>query len=251
VSTDLFPRANSLPSRLRLHETIRCVTTNQTPCLSSAVLPYSSDFARKGPAGVRPVRRQAQGRRKERSPDLSLSPARRLRPRPQHPAGGLHLRIPRPLPGERTKYADFVWPGRCLIEMKSRGVKLSKHYQQTFDYWLHLVPHRPPYVALCNFDEFWIYDFNTQLHEPMDKVPVGRPARTPRRAQFPVPPRLRAPLRPQLGRTSPAKPPKMSPTPSTRWSRAARTASAPAASSSNAWSPCSPRTSFSTGWRRT
>ena len=30
-------------------------------------------------------------------------------------------------PGERTKYADFVWPGRCLIEMKSRGLKLSKH----------------------------------------------------------------------------------------------------------------------------
>ncbi len=34
---------------------------------------------------------------------------------------------------DRTKFADFVWPGRCLIEMKSRGVKLSKHYQQTFD----------------------------------------------------------------------------------------------------------------------
>ena len=46
-------------------------------------------------------------------------------------------------PGDRTKFADFVWPGRCLIEMKSRGVKLSKHYQQTFDYWLNLVPHRP------------------------------------------------------------------------------------------------------------
>jgi hypothetical protein len=39
-------------------------------------------------------------------------------------------------PNERTKFADFVWPGRGLIEMKSRGVKLSKHYQQTFDYWL-------------------------------------------------------------------------------------------------------------------
>jgi SAM-dependent methyltransferase len=76
-------------------------------------------------------------------------------------------------PGERTKYADFVWPGRCLIEMKSRGVKLSKHYQQTFDYWLNLVPHRPPYVVLCNFDEFWIYDFNTQLYEPVDRVPVA------------------------------------------------------------------------------
>ena len=73
---------------------------------------------------------------------------------------------------ERTRFADLVWPGRCLIEMKSRGVKLSKHYQQTFDYWLNLVPHRPPYVVLCNFDEFWIYDFNTQLNEPVDRVKV-------------------------------------------------------------------------------
>src|ERR1051325_8411259 len=71
---------------------------------------------------------------------------------------------------QRTKFADLVWPGRCLIEMKSRNEKLSKHYQQSFDYWLNLVPHRPPYVVLCNFDEFWIYDFNTQLYEPVDKL---------------------------------------------------------------------------------
>ncbi|MGO9476512.1 MAG: DNA methyltransferase [Limisphaerales bacterium] len=75
-------------------------------------------------------------------------------------------------PGDRTKFADLVWPGRVLIEMKSRGEKLSRHYQQTFDYWLNLVPHRPPYVVLCDFNEFWIYDFNTQLHEPLDRVPV-------------------------------------------------------------------------------
>jgi SAM-dependent methyltransferase len=75
-------------------------------------------------------------------------------------------------PGQKTKFADLVWPGRVLIEMKSRGEKLSKHYQQTFDYWLNLVPHRPPYVVLCDFDEFWIYDFNTQLQEPLDRVPV-------------------------------------------------------------------------------
>jgi SAM-dependent methyltransferase len=73
-------------------------------------------------------------------------------------------------PGQKTKYADFVWPARVLIEMKSRGAKLSQHYQQTFDYWINLVPHRPPYVVLCNFDEFWIYDFNTQLSEPVDRV---------------------------------------------------------------------------------
>ena len=32
------------------------------------------------------------------------------------------------------------------------------------------MPHRPPYVILCNFDEFWIYDFNTQLQEPVDRL---------------------------------------------------------------------------------
>jgi hypothetical protein len=76
-------------------------------------------------------------------------------------------------PSSRIKFADFVWPGRVLIEMKSRGEKLSRHYQQTFDYWLNLVPHRPPYVVLCDFDEFWIYDFNTQLQEPLDRVKVS------------------------------------------------------------------------------
>ena len=75
-------------------------------------------------------------------------------------------------PGEKTKYADFVWPRRVLFEMKSRGEKLSRHYNQTYDYWLNLVPNRPPYVVLCNFDEFWIYDFNTQLQEPMEKLAV-------------------------------------------------------------------------------
>jgi type II restriction/modification system DNA methylase subunit YeeA len=76
-------------------------------------------------------------------------------------------------PGDKTKFSDLVWPARVLMEMKSRGAKLSRHYQQTFDYWLNLVPHRPPYVVLCDFDEFWIYDFNTQLQEPLDRVKIS------------------------------------------------------------------------------
>jgi len=60
-----------------------------------------------------------------------------------------------------------------LIEMKSRGEKLEKHYDQTFEYWTHIVPHRPPFVILCNFDEFWIYDFNTQLFDPVDRIPLS------------------------------------------------------------------------------
>jgi hypothetical protein len=72
--------------------------------------------------------------------------------------------------GKTTAFADLLWRPRLLLEMKSRGQKLQKHYQQAFDYWLNAVPDRPRYVVLCNFDEFWIYDFNVQLHEPMDRV---------------------------------------------------------------------------------
>jgi hypothetical protein len=47
-------------------------------------------------------------------------------------------------PTRRTKggqkFADLLWPDRVLIEMKSRGEKLEKHYDQAFDYWTHIVP---------------------------------------------------------------------------------------------------------------
>ena len=72
--------------------------------------------------------------------------------------------------GKTTKFADLLWRPRLLLEMKKRGEKLEKHYQQAFEYWLELVPQRPQYVVLCNFDEFWIYDFDLQLREPLDRV---------------------------------------------------------------------------------
>jgi type II restriction/modification system DNA methylase subunit YeeA len=72
--------------------------------------------------------------------------------------------------GKTTKFADLLWRPRLLLEMKKRGEKLEKHYQQAFEYWLELVPQRPKYVVLCNFDEFWIYDFDIQLREPVDQV---------------------------------------------------------------------------------
>src|SRR5687768_12165233 len=69
-----------------------------------------------------------------------------------------------------TKFADLLWRPRLLLEMKRRGEKLERHYSQAFDYWLQLVPQRPRYVVLCNFDEFWVYDFDTQLEEPVDRM---------------------------------------------------------------------------------
>jgi hypothetical protein len=74
------------------------------------------------------------------------------------------------------RFADLLWPDRVLIEMKSRGENLEKHYDQTFDYWTHIVPKRPPFVILCNFDEFWIYDFNTQLFDPVERVKLADPS---------------------------------------------------------------------------
>ncbi len=38
------------------------------------------------------------------------------------------------------KFADLLWPERVLIEMKSRGQNLEKHYDQVFDYWTHIRP---------------------------------------------------------------------------------------------------------------
>ncbi len=73
----------------------------------------------------------------------------------------------------KTGYADLVWKPRVLIEMKKRGADLAKHYSQAFDYWQRAVPDRPRYVLLCNFDEFWVYDFDTQIDTPIDMVPLA------------------------------------------------------------------------------
>ena len=69
-----------------------------------------------------------------------------------------------------TAFADLVWKPRCLVEMKKTGVDLSRHYRQAFDYWADLVPDRPRYVILCNFDELWIYDFDRQMDAPVDRI---------------------------------------------------------------------------------
>ena len=72
--------------------------------------------------------------------------------------------------GKATRFADLVWKPRLLLEMKKAGEKLQLHYGQAFDYWLNAVPNRPRYVVLCNFAEFWIYDFDKQLNDPVDIV---------------------------------------------------------------------------------
>ena len=72
-----------------------------------------------------------------------------------------------------TSFADLVWKPHVLIEMKKRGEDLSTHLTQAFDYWVKLVPNRPRYVVLCNFDEFRVYDFDKDINEPQDTVTLA------------------------------------------------------------------------------
>jgi hypothetical protein len=96
--------------------------------------------------------------------DVGGTPELRIR-KPQEDGGG-------------TAFADYVWKPIVLIEMKKRGEDLARHYRQAFDYWTRLVPGRPRYVVLSNFDEFWVYDFETQMDAPVDKLGlVELPAR--------------------------------------------------------------------------
>lgn len=77
------------------------------------------------------------------------------------------------VPGSKgTAFADLMWKPRVLVEMKRSGTDLGKHYRQAFDYWVQAVPDRPQFVVLCNFDEFWVYDFDSQLDEPVDRVKI-------------------------------------------------------------------------------
>ena len=75
--------------------------------------------------------------------------------------------------GGGTSFADYVWKPVVLVEMKKRGVDLRKHFRQAFDYWVRLVPGRPRYVVLCNFDAFHVYDFERQIDDPVDVLPLA------------------------------------------------------------------------------
>ncbi len=71
----------------------------------------------------------------------------------------------------KTKFCDLLWPKKVLIEMKKRGEKLSNHFMQAKEYWDNTYGGRTEYVILCNFDEFWIYNWNFQ-RDPLDQIKI-------------------------------------------------------------------------------
>jgi SAM-dependent methyltransferase len=76
-------------------------------------------------------------------------------------------KIPKGGAGGGVGFADALIPGKVLIEMKPRGEGLRQHFPQLQRYWFNLAP-KPSYAILCNFDQFWIYDFNQQVDEPVE-----------------------------------------------------------------------------------
>lgn len=70
------------------------------------------------------------------------------------------------------RYIDLLWGDRVLFEMKSCGVNLATAGVQLFTYWINLTPNKPRYAVSCNFDEFWIYDFNLVLDRPLFVIPT-------------------------------------------------------------------------------
>ncbi len=72
--------------------------------------------------------------------------------------------------GKRTKFEDLLWPGKVIIEMKSRGKELQNHILQAREYWNNSYGDaKTPFVVLCNFDQFWIFNWFMQ-DAPLDKV---------------------------------------------------------------------------------
>ena len=82
-------------------------------------------------------------------------------------------KIPKGGPAGGVGFADALIPGKVLIEMKQRGEDLSRHFPQLQRYWFNLAP-KPIYAVLCNFDEFWVYDFNAQVDEPVERLQTAQ-----------------------------------------------------------------------------
>jgi len=72
--------------------------------------------------------------------------------------------------GKKTKFEDLLLPEKVIVEMKSRGKDLQSHILQAREYWNSSYgDEKTPFVILCNFDQFWIFNWFMQ-DAPLDKV---------------------------------------------------------------------------------
>lgn len=80
-------------------------------------------------------------------------------------------------------FIDLIWPRRCIFEMKSasEAKRLAKHRGQALDYWrgaadLNENVPAPPYVVLCAFERFEVWEPGRFPKEPrvefgLDELP--------------------------------------------------------------------------------
>jgi hypothetical protein len=87
--------------------------------------------------------------------------------RPRSPAAGS-------AESDDTLLAELVWGAKLLIEIRRRGTRLEQHQRRAFEHWQYRTAH-PRYVILCNFEELWIYGFNDQIWEPLDRLTLDAP----------------------------------------------------------------------------
>ena len=72
-----------------------------------------------------------------------------------------------PKPGERG-FIDLFWPGKLLVEQKSAGRDLKKAKEQAFKYFPGLRDDQlPRYVLLSDFQNFELYDLDTDPEKPV------------------------------------------------------------------------------------
>jgi hypothetical protein len=58
-------------------------------------------------------------------------------------------------------YIDFLWKGKLLIEMKSKGKNLENAFEQAMEYTQALKSQDlPKYVIVCDFDNFLLYNLD-------------------------------------------------------------------------------------------
>jgi type I restriction-modification system DNA methylase subunit len=67
----------------------------------------------------------------------------------------------------REGYIDLLWPGKILIEHKSKGKNLEKAKNQAIAYSFGLKEEElPKYILLCDFDKFRLFDLDENIqHE--------------------------------------------------------------------------------------
>ncbi|MBZ5714704.1 DNA methyltransferase [Nannocystis pusilla] len=67
---------------------------------------------------------------------------------------------------------DLIVSSTLWLALKPRGTDLAEHRQRAFEHWHDRTAH-PRYVVLCNYSDLVIHDFNRQIWEPLDHLPLA------------------------------------------------------------------------------